>query len=156
GGFLAIWSGVPKNMPARTAFAFVCAILTLGSGIGLLVPRTAAIASRVLLGLLVAWMLGFRLPLLLPSPTNARVWRECGETALMIGTVWLLVVHGAGGRAGFGTGGKSVLLAKALYGFGLSQFGIAHFTFLQRTVGMVPAWLPGHLGWAYFTGGSLV
>jgi len=153
GGFLAIWSGVPKDMPLRMAFAYLCAALCVGSGLGLLVRRTAAIAARVLLGLLVLWMLCFRLNLVFRAPNDPSVWWACGETAFMIGTAWVLAI---GNGRGFDSSGKSLRIARALFAFGLIQFGIGHFTFLQRTVSMVPGWLPGHLGWAWFTGGSLI
>ena len=57
GGFTPIWSGVPKGFPAREALAYLCSAVSLVTGIGLLGQRTAAVASRVLLGYLLLWFL---------------------------------------------------------------------------------------------------
>jgi uncharacterized membrane protein len=160
GGFVPIWTGVPQDLPARTALAYLCAAVSLGSGIGLLWRRSAAVASRVLLAILVLWMLLFRVPLVVRAPTSSGMWWACGEIAVMMGAAWVLVVgfagdHG-GARPGVVTGDNGLRTARVLYGLGLISFGVAHFTFLERTVGMVPGWLPWHLGWAYFTGGALI
>src|SRR5260221_2635674 len=158
-GFAVIWSGVPKDMPARTALACLCAVISLSSGIGLLWRRAAAVAARVLLTYFVLWMLLFRVTLLFRSPASPGAWWVFGETAVMLAGAWVLVVWFAGdrdgSRPGLVTGERGMAIARVLYGLGLINFGIAHFTFLERTVGMVPNWLPWHLGWAYFTGGSL-
>jgi len=160
GGFVPFWTGVPQGMPARAALAYLCAVISLGSGVGLLWRRAAALASRILLTSLVLWMLLFRVPLLFRTPTSSGVWWACGEIAVMMAGAWVLVVWFAGDRGvkrpGFAAGDKGLRIARVLYGLGLIPFGIAHFTFLERTVGMVPGWLPWHLGWAYFTGGSLI
>ena len=160
GAFVPIWTGVPKGLPARGALAYLCAVVSLGSGIGLLWSRAAGIASRVLFACLVLWMLLFRVPLIVGTPTSSGAWWAWGEIAVMMAGAWVLVVWFAGDRGGkgrgFGTGEKALAIARRLYGLGLITFGIAHFTFLERTVGMVPSWLPWHLGWAYFTGGALI
>src|SRR5258708_446773 len=54
-----IWTGVPKSMPARAELIGLCAVLSLGSGLGLLWRRAAAVAARVLLASFVLWMLLF-------------------------------------------------------------------------------------------------
>lgn len=160
GSFVPFWTGVPKDMPARTALAYVCAIVSLGSGLGLLWRRAASVASRILLACLALWMLLFRVLLIVRTPTSPGLWWACGEIAVMMAGAWVLVVWFAGDpggkRAGFVTGDKALRIARVLYGLGLITFGVAHFTFLERTVGMVPGWLPWHLGWAYFTGIALV
>jgi len=160
GGFVPFWTGVPKGLPARVAVVYLTAVVSLGTGVGLLWSRAAGTASRVLLTYLALWMLLFRVPLLVGAPTSPGVWWACGEIAAMMAGAWVLVVWFAGARGGqrpgFFTSGKALTIARGLYGFGLIMFGVAHFTFLERTVSMVPNWLPWHLGWAYFTGGAMI
>src|SRR5262249_47445326 len=38
----------------------------------------------------------------------------------------------------------------------LVVFGIDHFLFAQAVQSLVPAWLPGHWFWAYFTGSGFI
>ena len=57
GDFTPTWTGVPKSLPARQVLAYLCALISLISGIGLLWRRTAVIASRLLLGSFLAWLL---------------------------------------------------------------------------------------------------
>ena len=158
--FVPVWTGVAKGFPARAAVAWLCAFISLGCGLGLLWRRSAAIASRVLLGFLALWMLLFRVPLLVRAPRAPEAWWVCGETAVMMAGAWVLFAWFAGERSaprlGFATGERGLRIASVLYGLGLIPFGVAHFTFLERTVGMVPAWLPWHLAWAYFTGAAFV
>jgi uncharacterized membrane protein len=158
GGFTPIWTGVPKTLPARAVFAYAIAVVSVGSGVCLLWRRTAALAARVLLVAFSIWMLLFRVPLLFKSPADSVTWWAIGETAAMMAGAWVLVVRfaGDGGGHGFVSGNLGLRLARTLYGLALIPFGIAHFTFLQRTVSMVPGWLPWHLGWAYFTGAAMV
>lgn len=160
GSFVAIWSGGPDKPPASVVVEYLCAVISLGTGFGLLWRRASGIAARVLLAYLVLWMLLFRLLPLVGAPTSPGAWWLCGETAAMIAGAWVLVVWFAkdrgGKEPGFVTGAKALTIARVLYGLGLIDFGVAHFTFLDRTVGMVPNGLPWHLGWAYFTGGALI
>src|SRR6185503_9351921 len=48
GDFVQIWQPVPKWVPAREALAYLCALISLASGIGLLWQRTAAVAARLI------------------------------------------------------------------------------------------------------------
>ena len=160
GQFTPIWTGVPKWLPGRQILAYLCAFVSLASGVGLLWRRSAAVASGVLLTYLLAWFLLFRVPLIFLASTATVTWWACGETAVMVASAWVLYVWFAGDRVGrrrsFTTGDKGLSIARALYGLALIPFGIAHFTYLQRTVGMVPGWLPWHLAWAYLTGCAFI
>ena len=40
GGFVPIWTGVPRTWPARTAVAYLCGVVSLVCGIGVLLRPT--------------------------------------------------------------------------------------------------------------------
>lgn len=157
--FTAIWEPVPRFVPARGVLVYLSAIVSLMSGVGIVWQRTAAIASRVLLGFVVAWLLLLDVPNFLLTPGMELTWAAC-KTAVLVAAAWVLYVWFAGEydrqRLGFVTGATGLRIARTLYGLALIAFGIAHFTYLERTVSMVPAWLPWHLVWAYFFGCTFI
>jgi uncharacterized membrane protein len=118
GDFTPTWTGVPKGVPAREVLAYLCAFISLVSGIGLLWRRTAAIASRVLLTYLLVWLLLFRVPLIFRAPTATVTWWACGDTAVMAAAAWVLYAWFAGDRdrqrLGFATGDKGLRIARVL------------------------------------------
>jgi len=156
GKFPPTWSGVPKGMPAREVLAYLCAAVSLAAGIGLLLRRTAALASRVLLTYLLLWLLLFRASHIFFSPGELDTWWSCGDTLVMTAAAWVLYVWFAGDRdrprLGLATGDEGLRIARVLFGVGLIPFGVAHFTNLADTASLVPGWLPGHVAWAAFTG----
>jgi uncharacterized membrane protein len=80
GQFTPIWTGVPKGMPVRDVLAYLCAFISLVSGIGLLWRRTAVAASRMLLISFLVWLLLFRASRIFLAPTKTDTWWSCGET----------------------------------------------------------------------------
>lgn len=160
GDFDATWPSVPKSMPGREALAYLSELVYLACGIGLLWRRAAAVASRLLLGYLLAWLLLLSLPqVFLLHPTLLAAW-EFGKTAMMVAAAWVLYVWlaGDGDRRPlrFATGDNGLRIARVLCGLAVIPFGLAHFVYLQATVVLVPAWLGSAVFWAYLTGATFV
>jgi uncharacterized membrane protein len=160
GDFVQVWQPVPKWVPAREALAYLCAFISLASGIGLLWQRTAAVAARVVFASLMLWLLVLRLPnLFFQTPVVLVAW-TFGSTAVMVAAAWVLYVWFAGDRdrqrLGRFAGDTGVRIARALYGLSLIPFGLAHFIYLGATTVLIPQWLPWHVAWAYVTGAAFV
>lgn len=157
--FAQVWQPVPAGLPGRTVLIFVCALVAVGTGVGLLWRRTATGAARLLFLFLLAWLLLLRLPLLFVSFT-VNVWYSACETAVIVAAAWVLFVRGASDRDrrrfGFAAGELGVRVARWLYGVALIPFGLAHFLYLQATAPLVPAWLPAPVAWAYATGAAFI
>ncbi|HSQ31471.1 MAG TPA: hypothetical protein VLN49_16560 [Gemmatimonadaceae bacterium] len=160
GDFVQVWQPVPKWVPARETLAYLCAFISLGSGIGLLWQRTAPVASRLLFASLMLWLLVLRLPnLFFQTPVVLVAW-AFGSTGVMVAAAWVLYVGFAGDRdrhrPGFLADDRGVRIARALYGLSLIPFGLAHFMYLGATTVLIPAWLPWHAALAYFTGAAFL
>ena len=74
GNFTPVWDPVPAGVPAREVLVYLCALVSVGSGIGLLWQRTAAAAARLLLGCLLLWLIFFRLPDIFRAPAVFGSW----------------------------------------------------------------------------------
>ena len=160
GEFVQVWQPVPNWVPAREVLAYLCAIISLASGIGLLWQRAAAVAARVVFASLMIWLLALRLPnLLLEAPVVLVAW-TFGSTAVMVAAAWVLYVWFAGDRdrprLGRFASVTGVRIPRVLYGLSLVPFGLAHFMYLGATTVLIPHWLPWHLAWAYFTGAAFI
>jgi uncharacterized membrane protein len=160
GDFAPVWDPVPRAVPARALLAYLCALISVASGTGLLFKRTAAPASRLLLASLLVWLLAFRVPVVLRAPTVVVSWEGCGETVVIVAAGWVLYAWFATGsdrtRLRFATGDSGVRIARTLYGLALIAFGLAHFAYIKETAALVPGWLPAHAAWVYFTGGTYI
>ena len=159
GDFTVLWEPVPKGVPAREVLAYLCAVVSLASGIGLLWQREAAPAARVLLAYLLLWLLLLRMPEMFLAPTVDSYWPAC-QIAVMAAAAWVLYAWFATDwdrqHLAFATGDKGVRIARVLYGMAMIPFGLAHFAYVQHTAELVPRWLPWHLFWAYFFGWTFI
>jgi uncharacterized membrane protein len=160
GNFAAIWNGVPSGFPAREVLAYVCALISIASGVGLLWQRTAPTAARVLFGYLLLWMLLVKGRYIVLAPMVEGSYQSCGETAVIVAAAWVLYASFATSwdrRAfAFAVGDRGVHLAQRLYGLSLIAFGLSHFVYVELTTPLVPAWLPWHGAWAYITGSAFL
>jgi uncharacterized membrane protein len=156
GDFAPIWQPVPNSMAAREALIYLCAVVSLAAGVGLLWRRTAAAASRGLLAYLLVWMLWFKGRFILRAPTVAVSYESCGETLVIVAAAWVLYAWFAVGwdrrHLRLATGDNGVRIARVLYALALIAFGVAHFAYINETAVLVPGWIPSHVAWAYFTG----
>jgi uncharacterized membrane protein len=159
GNFTAAWQPVPKGVPAREVLIYLCALLSLGTGIGLLWRRTAALAARVLLASFILWFLLWRVRGLFMASLVEGTW-SAGATLVMTASAWVLFTAFATDwdrqHLGFASGEKGARIARALYGLALIPFGYAHFAYVKNTADLVPGWLPWHMAWAYFFGGTFI
>jgi|SRR5579859_835773 len=154
--YAAIWDGVPKVFPAREALPYLCALIALACGLGLLWPRTAALAARVLLAWLLAWMLLFKGRYVLLAPLQEGSYQSTGENAVIVAGAWVLFTRFATDwdkkQVRFATGDTGRRIARVLFGLALIAFGLSHFFYLQFTVPLIPAWLLWPVFWAHSTG----
>ena len=160
GDFTQIWQPVPKWVPARTALAYVCALISLGGGLGLLWRRSAPLASRALFVALLGWLAVLRLPNLLYERPLVLVAWTCGATGVMLAGAWVLysqfALESERARFPFLTDARGVRVARVLYGLSLIPFGLAHFMYVDATTVLIPAWLPVHTALAYLTGAAFI
>jgi uncharacterized membrane protein YphA (DoxX/SURF4 family) len=159
GDFASVWQRLPiENIPGQKALAYATAIVELLAGIGILFRPTIAIASRVLLGFLVLWVVLLKLPDVVAAPLMEAMWLGFGEIGVVVAGAWIVFANNGNARGPrFLVGPTGIRNARILFAVSLPMIGLSHFFYVNETMKFVPAWLPAPAFWAYLTGsGSLL
>jgi uncharacterized membrane protein len=156
GDFPFSWQPVPEGVPFREILARLSGVLLLSGGAGLLVRRTAAPAAFALAVYLLTWVVLLQGARVAHAPADVGAWLGVAESLVLTCGGWQLfarltareprprlpVISGPGG----------VRTARLLWGASCLVLGLSHYVYTQGTAGMIPAWIPAHVFFAYLTG----
>ncbi|MBS0382938.1 MAG: DoxX family protein [Proteobacteria bacterium] len=157
GDFALVWQHVPAQVPGRTVLAYVCAVLEVAFGIGLLFKRTLALTGRVVFPYMVLWLVLLQMPGVIRAPLDAGSWGSFGEIAIITAGAWCLFATrndaGVGNRSNVEAG---VRTARWLLIIALPMIGVEVIVdALQAGDKIMQPWLqvlPDPMAWACLTG----
>src|ERR1700677_1566271 len=156
GDFALNWQPVPLWVPARELLAYLSGALLLAGGLGLLIRGTASVASVTMAAFLLSWVLVLQLPRVASAPGDEGMWLGLAESTFLMTGGWTLFATLASpqvrARMSFVTSPNGTRLARIFFGLACLPLGLSHFIYSDATAGMIPAWIPAHLGFAYLTG----
>ncbi|HVH83164.1 MAG TPA: hypothetical protein VM713_02500 [Steroidobacteraceae bacterium] len=153
-----IWESIPRSLPGRSLVIYLCSLIALGTGVGLLRGSSAGFACRILLPFLLLWLVLLKLPPLLSAPRVVVNWESFAETATLCAGGWCLFAACARPweqrHLGLTVGARGIRIARLLLIAALPMIGVSHFAYAELTAGLVPKWLGFPVGWTYLTGAA--
>lgn len=157
GDFALVWQQVPPDLPGRAVLAYVCAVLELGFGIGLLFRPTLARTCLLLFPYMLLWVVLLEVPKVVHAPLDAGSWGAIGEIGAMLAGAWcLFATHAEVRTPGFATGEFGIRAARWLLVFTLPMLGVdVIVAALEAGDRVMQPWLqvlPHPQAWAILTG----
>jgi len=151
---------VPRGQPFpawiawRETWIYGSALLLLAASAGLCFSRTALPSALTICAYQAVWTVICALPVL-SAPLSIGTWYGiCEALAPLIGA-WILYVMLRWPSRELPmpiASARAAHAARVVFGLSCIFYGYSHFAYADYTASMVPAWIPGRLGLAYFTG----
>jgi hypothetical protein len=147
----------PPWAPGAAWSAWMMAFLLVAGAATLAVSTSAGWGALGLGTLFLVRVMLVHAPALASTPRAPGPWTSAGEVLAIGGGAWVMAAQvwaerGARGRA-------QVVLAEIgrfLFAAPLVVFGVQHWMYARFVAGLVPAWIPGHLFWAYGVGAAFI
>jgi uncharacterized membrane protein len=145
------WQSVPAWFPWPGAWVYGSALILLAASVGLCLTRTSS-ASVLVIGAYLAIVAVLSVPQIFAQPLGVGAWYPFCEALTSLVGAWLLYVLLQREASAPLAAGGAVYAAQVSFGLTCVFYGWSHFAYADYTASMVPAWLPGHLPFAYLTG----
>lgn len=147
---------LPPDSMLRAPLAWFGGVSLFVGGACILLERKAR-AAAVLLGVLLpASILLLHLPALIAKPSSGNEWTGLFETLALSGACWVLAGALSSAQPVRGQAERRIDRAagigRAAFAATLPVFGALHFIYEDYVAYVIPAWIPWHPFWAYFTG----
>lgn len=150
----------PLWIPGQSLLAGVAGAFLIVAGVGIVAERQARTLALLLGGLILLSFIVLGLPAVLARPSNGGAWTSAGKALALAGASLLVASSlppGLAEAAGWRTWLVQLIPAGRFF---LASFfvlgGTMHFIYTAFVISLVPAWIPGRLFWAYFTGAALI
>jgi uncharacterized membrane protein len=159
GRFVGGLSPVPPWAPGGRTGAYLVGAVLLATGIGILVDQATRASALVFGGLFLACVVLLHTQKLSDILYDGVARTRALEPLALAGAAFVLAA-GATARSGWEVARHNsdwvLHVGRFLFAFSLVIFGIQHFQYAQFIATLIPAWMPGHLFLAYFTGAALI
>lgn len=155
--------GVPQLEPfpswlgGHSALAVLSAVVLLSGAMLINVPRLASRGALALAVLTSLWLVSLQTPLVIQQPKNGGLWvvffEVCAIAAACSHLAASLLRQDEAFVGESGEGWRRVaVLARVAFGLSFIAFGASHFIYTGYVESVIPAWIPAHRFFAYFTG----
>jgi uncharacterized membrane protein len=150
---------VPPWAPGGAVGAYLVGVVLIATGISIITnkeARASALAVGVLFLACVVFLQFLHFSAVIHDGTErTRAFEPLALSAAAFALAALLTVQTLH-TFGTSANAKLILFGRLVFGFSMVVFGIQHFLYAPFLATLVMAWLPWHLFWIYFTGGSMV
>ena len=153
-GDFAPGQSLPALIPWRETWVYATALLVLGASAGVCFSRTALPSALTIGAYLAVWAL-ICAPPILSKPLSVDAWYGFCEALTSLVGAWILysMLRWPSQESQMPiASARAVRTAQILFGLTCIFYGWSHFVYADYTASLVPTWLPGRLGFAYFTG----
>ncbi|MCU1222660.1 MAG: hypothetical protein JWQ42_753 [Edaphobacter sp.] len=150
----------PPWTPGSPSLAWVAGVGLLAVAVCLVTKRQGRLAATLLGVVLLLRLLLVHLPGLIARLHDPGMWTTAFEILAMCGAAFVLAGMLSGGWPRSQGWDRAVDMmsevGRLLFAIALVVFGVQHFMYASFVAMLVPAWIPGHLFWAYFVGVAFI
>ena len=161
--FVSSMSGPLPGPPWSRGVLFLDWLACAGfvvAGVSIATGRMARLVAMVLGVVLLLYGVLRYVPALVTRVHDPGPWTVIFEILAMVGGAWVLAASlpsdSSGSPSWDGVVWRLADVGRFLIAISLVVFAVQHFMYARFVATLVPAWIPGHLFWAYFTGLAFV
>jgi uncharacterized membrane protein len=148
----------PAWIPGRPIWACVAGAALVAAGLAILFGVKSRTVSAILGVALLLLTLGAQAPLqLAASPLHLGVWVNAFKELALCGGAWVVAELIRDQPSKLPRYLEAIMpLGRYFLPLTMVIFGIDHFLYIPFVTPIIPAWIPGHIFWAYFAGVALI